>query len=213
MSESENRGGKVVGIITIIVLVIAGLVGGWYWFLYKPEQEAKEKARLAQIAKEKAEKEAAELAEEQKAKYEQLILDADQAFDEENWTTAKSLYTDASGLFPNETHPQERLTSITAKLEELEAIETRKVEGVVGTVSSRTGRFYVVVSSSIDDDLAMDYARKLLEEGNLVKIIPLQGDQLVYHSVSVGDYETREEAEEAISMFSQLNNEAWVLEY
>ena len=63
-------------IIVIVLLVIAGLAGSLYWFVYKPEQEAKEKARLEeeekarleQIANEEAEANAKALAAQNKAK-------------------------------------------------------------------------------------------------------------------------------------------------
>jgi hypothetical protein len=44
--------------------------------------------------------------------------------------------------------------------------------GVIESLSDRTNRYYVVVASSIDDDLIMDYAQELSKKGVSSKIIP-----------------------------------------
>jgi len=44
--------------------------------------------------------------------------------------------------------------------------------GLIETLSERSGRYYVVVASAIDDDLIMDYAKKLSQKGVSSKIIP-----------------------------------------
>ncbi len=213
MSEQSNESGKTVGIIIIVVFALAGLVGLWYWVMYKPQQETKEQVKLEQIAKEEAAKKAAELKALNKTKYDQLIKDADSEMEQENWQRAKSLYTEASSLFPNEQYPKDQLAIVNQKLGELAALEARRAAGVVESVATRTGRFYIIVSSSIDDDLAMDYANKLAQEGNAVKIIEHDTGKLVYYRVSVGDYASREKAESAAVAFSNLSDEVWVLGY
>ncbi|MDA0197147.1 MAG: SPOR domain-containing protein [Bacteroidetes bacterium] len=206
----SERSGKAVVIIVILMVVLAG---AWYFFMYRPEQEAKEKARLEQISKEEAEKAAAELAEQNKAKYEQLIENADAEFERENWETANSLYTEASALFPDELYPQDQLALVKAKLDEMAVLEAKRAAGIVETVSSPTGSFYVIVSSSIDDDLAMDYARKLANEGNNVKIIEHNANKLSFYGVSVANYDTREQAESASASYNTTYNGVWVLKY
>ena len=208
-SSSSNRTGI---IIVIVVVIAASLVAGWYWGIYKPAQEAKEQARLEQLAKEEADRKRREAAAQRKARYDQLIADADAEFDQENWETAQSLYSEASSLFPNQQYPKDRLAQINTKLDEIAALEARKAAGIVEQVTSRTERFYVIVSSSIDDDLAMDYASKLAKEGNIVKIIEHDTDTLVYYRVSVADYDTRDQAVTASSSFSSYGNgdRVWV---
>jgi len=44
--------------------------------------------------------------------------------------------------------------------------------GLIESLTERTNRYYVVVASSIDDDLIMDYAQKLSKKGVSCKIIP-----------------------------------------
>ena len=212
MSEYSNKSGKTTGIIVIVVVVIAALVGAWYFGSYKPEQEAKEQARLEQIAQAEAEKKRQEEAVQRKARYDQLIIDADAAFELEDWVTAQSQYTEASSLLPNEQYPKDQLVLVNTKLDEIADREARKAAGVVETVSSPTGRFYVIISSSIDDDLAMDYAKKLAQEGTSVKLVQHNYNELPFHGVSVGDYGSWAQAEAALSSFSNFGN-PWVLKY
>ena len=105
------------------------------------------------------------------------------------------------------------MSVVNAKLAEKAALEAKKTAGVVEKVSSPTGRFYILVSSSIDDDLAMDYAKKLTKEGNNVKIIEHNATKLFFFGVSLGDYETREQAESALASFSNFGDSVWVLKY
>lgn len=211
MSEHSNRNGKIIIIIAVVVLLLAGAAAAWYFVKYKPEQEALEKARLEQIAKQEAEKKKKEEAEaEQKAKYDKLIKDADAAFAGENWGAARSLYTEASALFSDQQYPKDQLVLVKVKLDELAALEANRAAGIIEMVSSPAGRFFVIVSSSIDDDLAMDYANKLSKEGNNLKIIEPNPTNFLFHRVSIGDYETREQAERASTSFG---GEAWVLKY
>lgn len=211
MSEDSNNSGKVVLIIVITIVVLAGLGGGYYFLMYKPEQEAKEKARLEQLAKEEAEKKARELAEQNKVKYEKLIAEADAAFEAGDWRTAQSLYSQASSTLPDQQYASSQLAIVNDKVSELEAQEARRAAGIVETISSQTGRYYVIVSSSLDDDLAMDYARKLAYEGQSVKIVEHSAEKLSFYGVSVADYDTRIQAENASGSFSGISGNAWVL--
>ena len=210
MEEKSNNGRKTGGIILVIILVLAALAGAWYWGMYLPEQEAKERARQEQLAKEAEKKRQQQLAAKKKADYDQLIQNADDEFNQENWEAAHSLYSEASSLFRNQPYPLDQLTIINEKLEEIAA---QSKVGTVETVSSATGRFYIVVSSSIDGDLAMDYGNKMANEGNSVKIIEPYGQQRFYR-VSPGDYDGLDQAVAASASVSTTDGEpAWVLKY
>lgn len=209
----ENANNKVAGIIVVIVIILGGVVAAWYWGMYKPEQEAKEQARLEQIAQEEADQKRREQAAQRKARYDDLIANADLAFEREDWQTAQSLYSQASSLFSNEPYPQDQLALVNAKLDEIAAQEARRAAGVVERVTSPTGRFYVIVSSSIDDDLAMDYASKLAKEGTAVKLIAHNANELPFHGVSVGDYDTWDQAVAASQALNGYENGGWVLKY
>lgn len=212
MSEHSNQKRKAIIVAVILILVVV-LAGAWYLFIYKPEQEAKEKARLEQVAKKKAKKEREELVAQQKAKYKKLIEDADEEFGQENLEMANSLYSEASSLFPKEEYPQDQMALLQPKLDRLAALEANKAAGIIEIVNLPTGRFHVIVSSSIDDDLAMDYAKKLTKEGNNVKIIGPSGPDNLYHRLSVAEYDTREEAETASTSFSTYGEGVWVLKF
>ncbi|MBR10845.1 MAG: hypothetical protein CMP48_24600 [Rickettsiales bacterium] len=213
MSETSNNSGKIVGLVVILVVVIGGLIGAWYFLMYKPEQAAKEKARQEQLAKAEAEKKRQEQLSKDKVKFDQLIKDADAAFEQENWQEAKSKYSEASSLFPNEQKPKDQLSIVNAKLAELAELEARRAAGIVERVEERTGRFYVIVSSSIDEDLALDYANKLAKEGNIAKIIRHETDKHIFFRVSLADFDSKEQADASVGNFTSYGEDVWVLPY
>ena len=216
MAEQENNnksGSKTALIIIIIAVVLIGGGGALYWFKIKPDMEAKEKARLEQIAKEKAEKEAAEREAQKQAQYDELIADGDVKFDQEDWEGAKPSYTQASDLYPDQAYPQDQLAIVNAKLDSI-AIEMAKPKiGAIEMLRTATGRFYVVLSSSIDDDLAMDYAKKLSTEGININILECHAPNLVYFAVSPANFDTYEEAETALEEYASYGEGHWVLRY
>ncbi len=210
MTDNTDGNGKKLGIIVIVLLVLVLIGGGWYFFSYRPAQEAKEKALQEQMAKAAAEKKRQIQEAQTKAKYDALITKADAAFAGENWEAANALYGEASALLPTEAYAKDQLALVRAKLDEIAA---KKVAGVVETVASSTGRFYVIVSSSVDGDLAMDYASKLAKEGDSIKIIEPSGTNKLFHRVSVGDYGSWDEAVAATASFSSFGEGVWVLPY
>lgn len=213
MSENSSRSGKTTGIIIGVIVIIAGAIGAWYGFIYKPQQEAKEQARLEQIKKEEEERKRQEELAQKKAKYEDLIKKADEEYDQENWQAAKSFYSEASSLLPDQQYARDRLTDVNTKLQEIADREARREAGTIEQLSTRTGRFYLIVSSSIDDDLAMDYAKKLSQQGNNVKVLEHDAVKNIYYRVSVGDYASREEAESQAVNNSTPEGDVWVLQY
>jgi DNA mismatch repair ATPase MutL len=85
--------------------------------------------------------------------------------------------------------------------------------GTIETLSERTGRYYVIVASDIDDDLIMDYAKKLSEKGISSKIIPPFGKGTFYR-ISVDNGETYSDAQSiADSLTSEYPGGAWVVRY
>ncbi len=86
-------------------------------------------------------------------------------------------------------------------------------DGTIETISARTGRYYVIVASAIDGDLAMDYATKLAAEGNSVKIIQPYG-KVLYHRVAVSNMESLAEAESRANELKEAYGEGvWVMKY
>ncbi len=85
--------------------------------------------------------------------------------------------------------------------------------GEIVTLTERTKRYYVVVTSSIDGDLAMDYAKKLSAKGVSSKIIPPFGKWNFYR-LAVGDFETFAEAQtSADSSKGDYGDGVWVIKY
>ena len=87
---------------------------------------------LADIAKKKAEEEAAKMADKEKdEKYNSLIALADKAFNDKSYEQAKSKYNEALGVKPSEQHPKNKISEIDGILAELagkEAAEKAKQE-------------------------------------------------------------------------------------
>ncbi len=211
-NQETKKGGRAALILIIVLLVLVAGGASFYFLKYKPDQEAKEKARLEQIAREEAEKKARELEAQKQANYDDLINNADVEFQNENWEAAKAMYAEASTLYPDQNYPQGQIALIDAKLAELAAIEAAK-PGTIESISSRTGKYYVILSSSIDDDLAMDYAVKLSKEKINVTILKTTDKKHTYFAVSPANFDTYAEAEAAMDNFSSYGSGLWVLKF
>jgi len=215
MNDQASGSSKKVIVLIVVIMAILGLsAGGWYLFSYIPKQEAKEKARLELIKKQQAEKKRQQQLAQKRNNYKKLIEAADQRFAEEDWPAAQSGYSRASVLFPEESYPKSQLDIVGGKLQEIADKEARKVAGEVEVLEEPTGLYYVIISSSLDDDLAMDYARKLLlQDGVETKIIPHQADKLGYYGVAVEEFNARTEAAAATQSYLEKFGNAWVLKY
>ncbi len=96
----------------------------------------------------------------------------------------------------------------------LEAIEKAKpVIGTIETLSGRTKRYYVVVTSDIDDDLLMDFAKKLSAKGISTKIIPPYGDGKFYR-LAIADHDSWASAQSnADATKADYGSGVWVIKY
>ena len=86
--------------------------------------------------------------------------------------------------------------------------------GTIETLTGRSGKYYVVVASSIDGDLIMDYARKLSRKGVTSHIIPPYG-KVRFHRLAVADgdtYETTQATADGMKGGDYGDN-LWVLKY
>ena len=85
--------------------------------------------------------------------------------------------------------------------------------GTIETLSERTGRYYVIVASNVDDDLIMDYAHKMSQQGVSSKILPRYRSG-IYYRISVADADTYEAAQAAADSLSETYpSGAWVMKY
>lgn len=87
------------------------------------------------------------------------------------------------------------------------------VSGQINNLSSRTGRYYVVVNSFFDGDMAMDYAKKLSGDGVNVNII-LPSGKNKFHRVAVEDFDSYAAAvDKAEELKATYGNETWAVRY
>jgi hypothetical protein len=85
--------------------------------------------------------------------------------------------------------------------------------GTIETLTARTRRYYVVVTSDIDDDLLMDFARKLSLKGVSTKVIPPYGD-LKFYRLAVADHDTWQSAQTAAdAVKTEYGTGVWVMKY
>lgn len=85
--------------------------------------------------------------------------------------------------------------------------------GTIETLNGRTRRYYVIVTSDIDDDLLMDYAQKLAAKGISTKVIPPFGNKNFYR-LAIGDFDTFALAQaKANESKSEYGGAVWVLKY
>ncbi len=97
--------------------------------------------------------------------------------------------------------------------EEKAAASATPAEGTIVTLSERTGRYYVVIHSDLDDDLLMDFARKLSAQGTSLSIIPPTGKKKFYR-LTLGNYDTFADAQaDADQMKATYGTGLWVIKY
>ena len=101
----------------------------------------------------------------------------------------------------------------------VEVVEPEVVEpvepeiGTVNTLSSRTGRSYVVVGSFFDPDMAQDYAEELAEDGISAYVIPPFGKSK-FNRVAIEETASFAEAStRATELAGQFKETPWPLKY
>lgn len=100
------------------------------------------------------------------------------------------------------------------RLKAEEAAKAKPVDGTVETLSARTGKYYVVISSSVDGDLAMDRAKKLGATGKSTKIIPPFGKWKYYRLCMAQDYDSFASAQSsADASKAEYGDALWVMKY
>jgi hypothetical protein len=91
--------------------------------------------------------------------------------------------------------------------------EAQSKTGSFETIPDRTGRYYTIVASAIDADLATDYAKKLAQDGQDVKILAPKGRN-PFHRVAIRDYENLAGAQAELNdLRDRYGNEVWVVKY
>lgn len=91
--------------------------------------------------------------------------------------------------------------------------EAPVAEGSVSNISQRTGRYYVIVGSFIDSDLASDFANRLAKDGQQAKIIEPSGTQKFYR-LSVNDAESIDALLANMdNMKAKYGENIWIVKY
>ncbi len=131
----------------------------------------------------------------EKAKQEQLVKDA----------ALKKKQEEEAKLAKQKEDEERR------KQEEL--ANAKPVFGTIETLSGRTKRYYVVVTSDIDDDLLMDFAKKLSIKGINTKIILPFGEKQFYR-LAIADHDTYALAQaNADAVKADYGGGVWVMRY
>ncbi|HEY9049773.1 MAG TPA: hypothetical protein VIN08_27935 [Ohtaekwangia sp.] len=86
--------------------------------------------------------------------------------------------------------------------------------GTIETLSDRTGRYYIVVASAIDDDLIADHAKKLSNSGVTCYIIPPFG-KTKFSRLAIDYKDTYADAQATADGMKggDYGNEIWVVKY
>ena len=205
--DVEEKKKSYTGLIVTIILVV--LLGGGgtagYFLFWVPLQESNKL-------------------------YAEKIKVADGHFEGKLWAEAKTAYEEAGKVKPKEIYPKNKIKEI----EDILAAEAKKAAeeaarlaaeaaeaakqpvapppGTVEVLDSRTGRYHVVVTSNVDEDLAMDYAKRISLAGTSAKLLKATGKSL-YNRVSISDFDTYAEAQtHADGVKAEFAN-AWVVKY
>ncbi len=80
-------------------------------------------------------------------------------------------------------------------------------------INAPTGRYHVIVASSIDKDLVHDYGDKLAKQGMMCNILAPRGNRK-FHRLSVADFALLNDAAvRAEQLKSTFGEEVWVIRY
>ena len=94
---------------------------------------------------------------------------------------------------------------------ELESVP--KTIGVISEISRPLDKYYLVVASFLDNDLAFDYAEKLILSGSNVIII-LDFHVRYFTRVALLEYETLDKAKFGLDKYKdEFDEQLWVLKY
>jgi hypothetical protein len=95
-----------------------------------------------------------------------------------------------------------------------DTVPAQPAAGEISTINERTGRYYVVISSSIDSDLANDYATKLSKQGTSCTILGPPADKKGFYKLTVANFETFNEANsKAVELKGTYGDDIWVLKF
>ena len=108
---------------------------------------------------------------------------------------------------------EERLAAEQAANADADADEASSQTAEFSTISEPTGRYYIVIESFLDGDMAMDLGKKMKEDGTSTVLLSPKGTKK-FHRLSMGDFGTFVEAQEAANKLKgEFGDDLWVLKY
>ena len=100
---------------------------------------------------------------------------------------------------------------VKTDLPELESVP--KAIGAISEISQPLNKYYLIVASFFDKDLAFDYAEKLILSGSNVIIIPPFSNSK-FTRVALGEYETLDKVSIGLDNYKdEFDEQLWVLKY
>ena len=108
---------------------------------------------------------------------------------------------------------EERLVAEAAANEDADADEQASQMAEFSTISEPTGRYYIVVASFVDVDMARDLGEKMKGNGVSTALLAPKGNRK-FNRLTMGDFGSFMEAQEAANKLKgEFGNELWVLKY
>lgn len=102
---------------------------------------------------------------------------------------------------------------LDAEKRKADSLANASKAGIFETLTERTGRYYVVVASAVDDDLLVDHAKKLGAKGISTKLIP-PFRKYKFYRLTIADADTFAAAQQlADSRKAEFTDALWVLKY
>ena len=86
-------------------------------------------------------------------------------------------------------------------------------EGSVTAISAKTGRYYVIIGSFIDGDMANDYAKKLAAQGKQVTLIEPAGQGKFYRLGVLDAASFAEASDELDNLKNTFGQDIWIVRY
>lgn len=102
-----------------------------------------------------------------------------------------------------------------AEQDSIDAANAQPEVGSINTITEKTGRSFVVVGSFVDEDFAMDFAKRLTEQGKSVSILA-PADGRGFYRVAVADFENYADAmnsAEEVKTEGSYGADIWALRY